>query len=111
VSWAKVAASVKCPPPELFIVVVAINPARARSDTDRMTKATRISINVKPFDFLKSSNASPPESGFGFGVVFAKPVPMDSDYWKERECSMKLYNGFHWLGAAADKLREEHMPR
>jgi hypothetical protein len=77
---------------------------------DRTTKATRISINVKPFDFLKSPKASPPENGFGFGEVFAKPVPMGSDYWKKRDRGTKLHSSLNMLGPVANKLREEHMP-
>ena len=53
VSWANVAASVKWPPEALFLVVVTIKPARANNAIDKMTKATSISIKVKPFVFLK----------------------------------------------------------
>jgi uncharacterized membrane protein len=47
-----VAASVIWLPKELFFVVVTIKPASANSEKDRMIRATRTSINVKPFIFL-----------------------------------------------------------
>jgi hypothetical protein len=52
-SWANVAASVIWPPKELFFVDWTIKPAKAKKVTDKMTKAIRISINEKPFDFMK----------------------------------------------------------
>ena len=52
-SCATVAASVMWPPAELFLVVVAIKPAKDSSAIDKMTKATSTSIKVNPFDFLK----------------------------------------------------------
>jgi hypothetical protein len=47
-------------PKELFFVVVTIRPASAKSEKDRMIRATRTSINVNPFIFLKESNDPPP---------------------------------------------------
>jgi hypothetical protein len=55
-SWANVAASVIRPPKELFLVVCTIKPAKAKKVTDKMTKAIRISINEKPFDFMELFN-------------------------------------------------------
>jgi len=48
-SWPNVAASVNRPPKDEFRVVVAIKPAKANKEMDRMTMAIKISINVKPF--------------------------------------------------------------
>jgi hypothetical protein len=49
-----------CPPKELFFVVVTIKPARANNETDRIISDTRISINVKPSDFVKYFKTTPP---------------------------------------------------
>lgn len=49
-SWANVEASVMCPPKELFLVVVAINPARANRAMAKMNNAIITSIIEKPLD-------------------------------------------------------------
>jgi hypothetical protein len=49
-----------CPPKELFLVVVTINPARAKRDTARMSKATRTSNRVKPLDLFNAFKVTPP---------------------------------------------------
>src|SRR5512139_1797598 len=51
-SWAYVAASVIRPPKELFLVVWIIKPANPKKAMDKMTKAIKISISEKPFDFI-----------------------------------------------------------
>ena len=56
-SWANVAASVKCPPHEVFVVDWIINPAKANKATDSITKPIMSSINVKPLDFLEDVKA------------------------------------------------------
>ena len=50
-----VAASVIRPPKELFFVVVTISPARANRAIDKMTKETKISIKVNPFDLVRGN--------------------------------------------------------
>jgi hypothetical protein len=53
---------------------VAIKPAKANKEMDRMTMDIKISINVKPFDFIKSFNLNLHKNGF---VKFnAKPIPI-----------------------------------
>jgi hypothetical protein len=49
-----VAASVKWPPIELFLVVVTIKPAKANKDMDKMTKDIKTSINVNPAHRVKT---------------------------------------------------------
>jgi hypothetical protein len=65
-----VTASVKWPPKELFLVVVTIKPAKANSETDRITKAISTSINEKPFGLLEHLKVWPP--GNDFEVVDCK---------------------------------------
>jgi hypothetical protein len=60
-------------PDELFFVVVAMSPARASKDTDRMMRAMRTSMSEKPSDFLDRFKADPPQSAFVWEI--AKPVP------------------------------------
>ena len=61
-SWANVEASVMCPPKELFLVVVAINPARAKRHMARMSRAIRTSTIEKPFDLIDKFIATPLDS-------------------------------------------------
>jgi hypothetical protein len=55
-----VAASVTWLPNELFLVVIAIKLARASNETDKIIKEIRISIKVKPFDFIEYFKVIPP---------------------------------------------------
>jgi hypothetical protein len=49
-----------CPPKELFLVVVTINPARAKRDTARMSRAIRTSTREKPLDLFNTFKVTPP---------------------------------------------------
>ena len=60
-SWAKVAASVIWPPEALFLVEVAINPASANRETDKMIRVMRTSIRVNPLDVDKVFNVHLPK--------------------------------------------------
>jgi hypothetical protein len=62
--------SVKWPPKELFLVVVTIKPAKANSETDRITNAISTSINENPFGLLEHLKVLPP--GNDFEVVDCK---------------------------------------
>jgi len=64
-----------------------------------MTKATSISIKVKPFDFLKRANVQPPPNRFCFEVGGAKPIPIDSDFGNGTDRGIKLYNRSNRLQA------------
>jgi hypothetical protein len=55
-----VEASVICPPKELFLVVVTINPARANSAMARMSRAIITSTREKPFDLIITFKVTPP---------------------------------------------------
>jgi hypothetical protein len=59
-SWANVEASVMCPPKELFLVVVTINPARAKREMARMSRAIRTSTIENPLDLLNTFKVAPP---------------------------------------------------
>jgi hypothetical protein len=48
------------PAKELFLVVVTINPARAKRDMARMSRAIRTSTREKPFDFFSTFKVTPP---------------------------------------------------
>jgi hypothetical protein len=49
-----------CPPKELFLVVVTINPARANRQMARMNRAITTSIREKPFDLFNTFKVTPP---------------------------------------------------
>jgi aminopeptidase C len=66
-----VAASVIWLPKELFLVVVTIKPASASSEKDRIIRATKTSMRVKPFDFVKDFKTTPPQK-FDFTVKLCK---------------------------------------
>jgi hypothetical protein len=71
-------------PKELFWVVVTIRPARANSEMDRIMRAIRISIKLKPLDCLRDFNMHlPMKTALGFDL--AKPIPTDFLSQKERQ--------------------------
>jgi hypothetical protein len=77
-SWLNVAASVICPPAELFLVVVTMSPARAKRAKERMHKATTISIRVKPSALAMIFINLHPSSKdiLYFRKNCARPIPM-----------------------------------
>jgi hypothetical protein len=52
-----------CPLKELFLVVVTINPARAKREMARISRAIRTSTREKPFDLIDNFIAKPLISG------------------------------------------------
>lgn len=107
-SCAKVEASVILFPNELLLVVWTIKPARANRAMDNITIATSTSTSEKPLGILDGVNVLSPENEFE--LVFAKPVPMNSNGWRGRVGSVELYNYFNRLEAMANKLKVKHRP-
>jgi hypothetical protein len=68
-----------CPPKVLFLVVVTINPARAKRDMARMSRAIRTSTREKPFDLINKFIATPLNSSileFILHLLNLKPTPL-----------------------------------
>jgi hypothetical protein len=63
-----------CPPKEVLRLVVAIKPAKANKEMDKMSMDIKISINEKPSDFERSFKLD--LHGNGFVRFVAKPIPM-----------------------------------